>query len=265
MKLLSWNIYAGGYKDYEVYNRKPEKLDLIVKAIKEADADFVSLVDVNGWNRVFSNEELSRIFEYKHVFQVTIISGCEIGITVMTNLELISFEKLLVSDRYCVKSRVKAGGKVIDVISMYLDNRDGKARLEQIRNILTKADSDIPTILCGDLNTIRKGELNWLMRLGINILGLNPIWSYDAGVVNGMVKDRIIELLESSGFIDGDISRQKTIPSRTTIKGMFGPFLRLDYMFGNKHINVKKFEVIRNKLIDHISDHYPIIVEIEVE
>ena len=76
-----------------------------------------------------------------------------------------------------------------------------------------------------------------------------------------MRRGEVTELIKMNGFRDADPKGQKTVPTKLSpIK--IPPVLRLDYVF-YKNIKVNNFEVLKGKEFDYLSDHYPILAEIE--
>src|SRR3989344_9382878 len=92
IKILSWNILSGGFKDYGSPEKRPERIDNLASVIKELKPDIVSLVDTHRWTEVFSPAELKNIFEYPYIHMVKlddprlITKGHDNGIAVFSQI-----------------------------------------------------------------------------------------------------------------------------------------------------------------------------------
>ncbi|HEX8923748.1 MAG TPA: endonuclease/exonuclease/phosphatase family protein [Patescibacteria group bacterium] len=266
MKILSYNILAGGFKDYGSHADKPEKLDLMVKIISSVRADLVSLVDTFRWSEVFGEDELKRLFGYKKVIMYPLNRTmedvkCKSEIAVMTNLEA-KFEPIALVDRNAIKIPIINGKEETDFFTVYLNPKNEKKRIEEVEELMKYTDINKATIIGGDLNAIKKGEFKGWERLAVRVAGILPNYRAHLKTVTDMEKAQTIALLEKYGWIDSDLQHQATIPSKIVAAGLVKPFLRLDYFFHSPQIKVKRFEVLKGKDYDKLSDHYPILMEV---
>jgi len=97
MKIASYNIMSGGFNDYNFNSLKPQRLDLLKKAIKEIDADFIGLIDTFKWKDIFRQQDLKKLFNYKKVFHINMDDvrvDKKIGLTVLTNFLNVKFKKV---------------------------------------------------------------------------------------------------------------------------------------------------------------------------
>jgi endonuclease/exonuclease/phosphatase family metal-dependent hydrolase len=272
MKIVSYNVLQGGFRKYGSKEKYPEKMDKIVGAVKAIRADFVSLVDVFRWHEIFSSEEIGKMFGYKNVYQISLEDTIkskyrnEFGITVMTNLEVKSFEKCWLDTRNCIKTTLVYDDQEIEIFSVYLNNRAEDIRIDQTKKLLKLANINKPTIICGDLNAIKKGEVEGWAKVVVWMAGwLRPKWRREKKIVWDMMRGEVIGMMEKAGWIDSDKKAERTIPSGIDIKGIFGPFLRLDYIFYSDKLKLIKFEVVKGGVYEETSDHYPIVGEFDTK
>ena len=151
--------------------------------------------------------------------------------------------------RCAIISRIKIGNDAIMVVNTHLDVYDGsgKTRYRQIQHIIKLLDdifASYPTILMGDLNTLRYDdytaqERKWLAENNRN----NPL------------DFRVVELLEKAGFRDPFSSQRESIKYSTWSAR------RVDYQF------VRNIDLRRIKTYAYFSaasDHIPLIIDLMI-
>ena len=260
MKILSYNIMSGGFSDYGDMSKKPQRLDLLRKIITEQKPDFVSLIDTYRWTEVFNIDELQKIFGYKNIFMVKldderlIKKGHDNGITVMTNLDVLNFIQIRLFNRNAIKTTVNFKDKKIDIFSIYLDDMSEDTRLKQVESLFGFIDKT-PTIFMGDLNTIDGDDKTILPILGNSL----------DGVFREMSRGEVIKFIRNNDFMDTNLERTKTVPTKLFPIKISEPIARLDYIFYRGDFKVKSFDVLRGDLFDKMSDHFPVRVSLETD
>ncbi len=248
---------SGGFSDYGDMAKMPQRIDLLKEILDRQKADFVSLIDTYRWTDVFTREDLQKMFGYKNVFMVKlnderlIKKGHDNGITVMTNLEVSSFSEVRLFNRNAIKTELNVDGRKVDIFSIYLDDVSEDTRLEQVRSLFGLMSSN-PTVFMGDLNTMDGDDKTKLPILG-NILDV---------VFREMSRGEVIKLIKENGFIDTNLVRMKTVPTKLFPIKTDGPLARLDYIFYRGNIECKNFEVLSREMFEKMSDHFPIRVDI---
>lgn len=243
MNILSYNIRQGGFDSYNSKSVWPEKMVKLIKTVKEINADVVSLVDTFRWTELFTKEKLKDLFGFENIYQIDIDDksiGISTGLTVMTNLKVKKFEIVKIYNRNIVKTSLEN----IDIFTVYLSHKNENTRVKQVTSLLKQTNSKRPTVLIGDFNTIDKKDV---VIPGLEIL--NPL-------ITEMKKRVVTEIIKKRGFIDADVKKRNTAPT------IIMPVLRVDYAFV-KNVKVLNFKVLRDKVFDNLSDHYPIMLEIE--
>jgi len=258
MKVLSYNIMSGGFKDYNDMSSVPERLEMLKEIIKKEKADFVSLVDTHRWTEVYTPDDLKNIFGYKNAFLVKldderlIKKGHDNGITVLTNLEVKSFEKIRLFNRNAIKTEIIFDGREADVFSVYLDDMSEDTRLEQIKSLFSLINKNKATVFMGDLNSLDKSDESII-----------PSINFDLDkVLKDMGRGEVIKFIKGNGFIDTNMDKLKTAPTKLFPIKVDKPILRLDYIFHNQFLEAKNFEVLNGEIFNKTSDHFPIEVEL---
>lgn len=269
-QLAEWNIQCGGFDGYDPKPEAPRYLSEIQAGIKRLHAPFISLIDTYRWDQLYTPTDLQNMFGYTHAYCINLEDdrlkrlGHNNGITVLSNLDVEHFETIRIETRNAVKTTLKVNGGPLDILSVYLDDVREKTRLEQMRALLWQVTLNRKTIIMGDFNCISDRDVTIVQKtLESEIQRLpqeqkNRFYS----VKEKLVHRGAIRFLEAKGFVDAAKKRQPTTPTHK-ISPMFFPFLRLDYAFYTPDIAVASTRVIRNKLFDQTSDHFPLVLEID--
>ena len=262
MKLLSWNIASGGFKNYSYDLQTPERLSNIIDVVKNSHADFVSLIDTFRWDTYFTTKELSKLFGYTHVFCINLNDerliqlGHNNGITVLTNLDNPLFSTIQIAGRNVVKTHF-GNDMDIDIFSVYLDDLSENTRLEQISALEMEVTNPHRTIITGDLNTIANEDVKKTKVLLKGFFDNFPqLQEKLLPQIEDMMRGEVVEKIKGIGMKNASDKFNPTIPTPL----MFGKqeaFLRLDYVFLGEGIEASDFKVIKNNLTDIASDHYP--------
>jgi len=267
MEILSYNIMSGGFNDYDSLSKTPERLDLLVKTIKNINADFVSLVDTHRWTEIFSKDDLKNIFGYKNVYSVKLEDdrleaiGRDNGVTVLTRLPVEKFEAVRLFNRNAIKTTLDG----MDIFTTYLDDLNEDTRLRQIDSLLNQVVLGVPTIITGDLNAIDEFDLLKTGKI-IDELFIQHPEASDLGIIlRGMMRGEVTRKIRENGFIDVGKDKGNTFPSKLFPIKIKEPITRFDYGFCTPDIKVESFEVLKGVEFDQLSDHFPIKMGVSVK
>lgn len=266
MEILSYNIMSGGFNDYDSLSKTPERLDLLMKTIKNINADFVSLVDTHRWTEIFSEDDLKNIFGYENVYSVKLederlkVIGRDNGVTVLTRLPVEKFEAVRLFNRNAIKTTVNG----IDVFTTYLDDLNEDTRLQQIDSLLSQVTLGVPTIITGDLNTIDELDLleadGKIKELFIQHPEARPLEI----TLKGMLRGEVTRKIRENGFVDMGKGKGNTFPTKLFPIQIGKPMARFDYGFCTLNIKVENFEVLKGVEFDQLSDHFPIKMRVRL-
>src|SRR3989344_7755132 len=261
IKILSWNILSGGFKDYGSPEKRPERIDGLASVIKELKPDIVSLVDTHRWTDIFTVTQLKQIFGYPFVQPIKLDDerligiGHDNGVTVFSQIAGTEMQTIWLATRNAIKTKV--GG--IDIFTIYLDDVNEDTRIKQIKAVLELVDIYTPTIITGDLNTFDRGDLEQTNKQ-LEVLGYKfpgPMKSMKRSL-NEMKRGEVTKILVNAGFIDMGKGKGNTVPAKLFPLPVNDPVLRLDYAFGNNLIKLEEFKVLTDEKYGNLSDHYPI-------
>ena len=260
---------SGGFNDYNYTDQKPQRLNLIKQVVKETKPDIVSFIDTFRWHELYTNKQIAKLFGYQQACCISLDDnrlkkiGHDNGITVIANVDDISFETVRLKTRNAIKTTIKENKKEFTLYSFYLDDLKEDTRLEQVKSIEKELSVDSPQLIMGDLNTISPKESEKTKEIIKKLLTKRPELKELEKQVNDMARGEVIKYLINLGFKDASKQSKPTFP---TSLSPFGDKLmgRLDYCL-YKNLNIIHFEVLRGELYEKTSDHYPIMIEIEID
>ncbi len=266
---------SGGFDNYNHNSLKPQRLNLLKKAIKEIDADFIGLIDTFKWKDIFRQQDLKKLFNYKKTFHINMDDvrvNKKIGLTVLTNFLNVKFKKVRLTTRNCIQAELKFSHKTLDIFTIYLDDLSEDARLEQIQTLLNNINSR-PAIIMGDFNAIHPKDIKQNKDNIKKFLKINPDFkkrkdfnSYFKPSFNNMLRAEVITFILAKGLLDARgknlKDRQPTAFTSLSDLGENGPILTIDHIFCTSEIKTKKFKNYKKNIFKRASDHYPISVEI---
>lgn len=269
MKIASYNISSGGFNSYNYESPVPERLELLKKAINVINADFIGLIDTFRWDSLYSNNELTRIFGYKKAYCINLNDerlkkkGHNNGITVLTNLAVENFETISLETRDAIKTSIQINNNRVDIFTVYLDDLNEDTRIAQIKALLQQVKQDNPTIVMGDLNILNHNEAIRITPLINKFFAKQPLLSESLKpALEELKRAEVTKILEKSRFQDADKTGFPTWPSKLFPIKIESAFLRLDYAFHTKGIQISNFNILKDSVFDQSSDHYPIVFEI---
>lgn len=266
MKIASYNIFAGGFASYADTNKYPKRLSKIAEAVKTINADIIGLIETYKWDGLFNNEELVDLFGYEKVYSQPLGDpllheryGYDTGITVLSRIPETRFESVRIHNRTIVKTVIPYHSGELDIYITYLDNLQETVRMKQVQSLLKQMDKSNPIVIMGDLNTFSGYDIPTHIAAGVNLLtqtlGVKdlPIES-----INKLRKSGVSDYLVSNGFTDANTQNVPTAPTDMVDKKILPPFLNLDRVFYNGKIYISNFTVVKGKLFEETSDHYPV-------
>ena len=262
IKILNYNISNGFHTLNEPYILEKNRIKLCQKIIKEENPDILCLTEAcfaapNPFN---IKMDYQKLFGYKHVFFVSrkrqwgnmILSRYPLGCAFSnSNATFIGLN---------AEFRFKDKPLFIDVIHPSPQIRDAE-RIKNISQMLNKEKLTGNYILTGDFNSL-SNEDNYHNQEIKDYLGKIVL---KQETLRALLDKKFIKFLLKQGLKDVMKKHDDsfTIPTdyMDTVKGC--P-LRLDYFFVSKKVKILNARVIKNPITEHASDHYPLVMEIEI-
>ncbi len=257
MKILFLNIFEGCL-EVARFNR-------IINFVKAQNLDLVGLSELNEW----SADNFSKVKEFKKRIAMPFVSFCKTSsgfdLAIFSKYKLQN-EKLITDNFHHGAIKVEIPEKNITLIVTHLSYKNEDERLQEVE--ILKPFFKERTILIGDLNS------------------LSPIDSYNEEEIIPEMKKRqntkfgvdklrreVISELMKQRLVDGVKKFSKNFEYSTPTpsapeKEKFIHFipLRMDYIFVSKDLEKKliKAGIIRNSETDNLSDHYPVVAELDL-
>jgi endonuclease/exonuclease/phosphatase family metal-dependent hydrolase len=262
LKIMEYNISNGFHTLNEPYILEKNRVKLAQQIIKKENPDILCLTEAcfaapNPFN---IRMEYQKIFGYKHAFFAS--RRRQWGNMILSRFPIDCAFSNTNSPFAGLSASLIINGKTlfVDVIHPSPQIRD-KERIENIKRMLDKDKLDGNYILAGDFNSLSHEDA----------YDNQEIKEYLGKIVRkketlaALLDKKFIKFLLKQGLIDvmKKYDDSFTIPTDyiDTIKDC--P-LRLDYFFVSKKIKVINARVIKNLSTEHASDHYPIVLEIEI-
>jgi endonuclease/exonuclease/phosphatase family metal-dependent hydrolase len=277
LRMMSWNIRAGGFDKYKSASKRPERENEIQTVItnqrakKEIDA--LSLVDIYRWNEVYGGEAgiaahlgyAAARYTSLHDKRLGEDGANGIGVAFATNKKIGQSTVLDLGTRCALGVILDEGKYGLQVATAYLsdtgENGDGEEiRTNEVRALHGELEPDIPTIITGDLNGLRRNIRGGRLRHQVadlavrGAVALLPTSSAVMQAIEGMNQREAIPLLQSYGYHDGDPLKQPTAPAHF-------PVLGIDYAFHNSGVAIDHFERGGIREVGNASDHLHIMYE----
>jgi endonuclease/exonuclease/phosphatase family metal-dependent hydrolase len=266
MKIASYNIMSGGFVDYSYDTSIPERLSDIQKVVKEINADVIGLIDTFRWDKTFSEQNLRDLFGYEYILRsnlnderLTADGGESIGLVLMSTQPWKTYSVVRLYTRDALKATLEVNNKEVTFFLAYLDDLQEDVRLKQAEALLSCISNVESTVVMGDLNTFAPTDLSTVANDIKVFYDNNPgIETKFGPVLTQMQQAKVVSLLEAHDLIDIGRESGPTIPSTLFPAVVSKPFLRVDYCFSGRQINVSDFHVHITDTTQVASDHFPI-------
>lgn len=258
MKVMYINLFEG-CQEKERFNR-------VISFIKNKNPDFLGLSELNEWDK--NNFAKLKEFQSKIGLHNVIFCASNQGY----HLALFSkyqIENSIVQNKGfntgIIKVISSVGKKRISIILTHLNARNEDLRLKEVNIIKKHFNPEENVILMGDLNSLspldtydERKLLDKLKKIGLKKFGSRSL------------KKEVIKKLTKMGLIDAvkkfSNSFEYSVPTTYNKDEAHFAKLRLDYIFVTKSLSslLKDARIIRNKETNRLSDHFPIIAEIDL-
>jgi len=254
MKLLSYNIFDGAANTFQK----------IIKVVQDAKPDYVTLNEANSFARDNKRllKDFARICDFSY-FDIALSGEFDYHVAVFSRYPLKNVVKLQPLARACLIAQVGTPLGEISIASLHLTPLTEDDRHPEIDLIVKAQEGSENRILMGDMNS------------------LSPHDNYDSGMIyefdeaqkrkfvrNSRLRFDAIKKIEGVGYFDASVltkrNQEHTVPTLIS-PNMMIPSMRLDYIFVTKGLksSIRDYSVIKNKLTDSASDHYPVLVNLK--
>ena len=180
-----------------------------------------------------------------------------IGITVMTNLDVETFRIVRAHNRNYIETKLNG----LYIYTCYLDDLSEDVRILEIKSLLNQINT--PAVIHGDLNTFTKDDLHKFSATKNKFIQNNQeLYSKLKPITDEMERCEVVKIIAEKGFIDADRDVNATLPTTLFHAKVTKPFVRVDYIFHTKEIQIDNLVVPNSEIINKVSDHFPVIANI---
>jgi len=262
VKIMTYNILNGFHTIKEPYKLEKNRMEAVKRIVKKENPDILCLTEAcfacpNQFN---IKVDYQKLFKFKHVYASSRKS--QWGNMILSKYPLDKVYPVTDERFICIRSKFIINGKnlYVDIIHPSPRLRE-KEVIKYLRPILK--DPKKHYILTGDFNALSDQDdydINKLKAVIKKIEGEN----YE-NAIKSVLDMKLIPWLRKQNLMDvmKKFGGGFTIPTDLLDKTKESP-ARLDYFFASKKINTKSAKVIRGKDAEIGSDHYPIVINIEI-
>lgn len=257
MKLMTYNILNGGENG----------LDSVIEAVNGERPDYLTINEANTF--AADNNKILRDFATKTGFpyyELALSGELDYHVAVFSKYPLKQVQKLQPLMRACVISVIEAEFGEISVASLHLTPYTEDLRHPEIDLIIDSQSKFKNKILMGDMNSLSPDDdYDPDMIKNFNEMQLRKF------TTDGKLRfDAIGKILEH-GYVDSALklgkNKEWTAPTTDINEYSAHSNMRLDYIFISETLTpyLKNYSVVRNELTEKASDHYPVVIELEIE
>ena len=251
MKFMTYNILNGGL------NRLP----LIIKIIKKENPDYVTFNEANTFsqnkNKILKN--IAKKLDFPH-YDIALSGEYDYHVAVLSKYPLKNIVKLKPLMRACLISQVDTKLGEVSIASLHLTPYTEDLRHPEIDLILKYQKKYKNRILTGDMNSLAKHDkYNPKMIKNFNEIQTKKF------TTDGKFRFDAINKIISKKYLDTALLLKKnneyTAPTSINEYSAHSN-MRLDYFFISETLkpHLKNYQVIKNKVTNSASDHYPITI-----
>ncbi|MDP3881823.1 MAG: endonuclease/exonuclease/phosphatase family protein [Nanoarchaeota archaeon] len=274
MKVIAYNILTGLCNKGKNgdYHKNSKREILVKEVIKKENADIVILSEVCFLrkNKSAVLQNYKKIFGYAYWFGATDNYFAEIdwGVGVLSKFPIVKAYDYNTKHSRFVRVLIKIKNKIITIDAVHPDQYHNEHQRAQWFKTVIRDRKD-PYIIAGDFNAFSpqdKYDKNDL------IAGFETYYkteeAYKAkSVVEDILQGKAIKTLIKAGLADTFKVKNKNFDYtfHTSLIGNNTDLSRLDYIFCSKDFKIIDAGIIKNKLTEQASDHYPVYAILELK
>ncbi|MFC1687213.1 endonuclease/exonuclease/phosphatase family protein [Patescibacteria group bacterium] len=248
---------------YNILNGAVETLPQIIEVVKKESPDFLMLNEANTFAK--NNNALLKEFAVKTgfpYFKISLSGEGDWHIAVFSKYPLKNIYMLKPLARACIIATIESIYGPISIASLHLTPYTEDLRQPEIESIIAYQKPFSHKILMGDMNSLSRND-----GYKDNIIKDFDEIRIRKFTTNGKLRFDIIDKILKAGYHDTAQLLEKnidtTVPTLSKVGTKHSP-MRLDYIFLSKSLLpfLQSYKVIKNKITNLASDHYPVVVEL---
>jgi endonuclease/exonuclease/phosphatase family metal-dependent hydrolase len=221
------------------------------------------LQEANGWDEGYPNRLEAVAAETGLTSYVYGDSNTQYKLATLSNVPILHSEVYVENFWHsAVRTVIPYGGGMIDQWNLHLDPGGEDSRLEEITYAVPLFHQAEDVLAVGDFNSL--STFDWYPDDLADKLLLEGITKFG---VDELRRD-VTNYLASQGLFDVAVvqgNTETTVPTPANKDKYHAAAMRLDYMFATHNMlqYVRDIRVIKNRLTDRISDHYPVVATLK--
>lgn len=265
LRIISYNIFVGMHLDTAA--GKPA----FVNWLQEMQPDILALQEVTGFTQA-SLETLAR--QYGHPYAVLLVEGEKYPVAITSRYPIVNVQKVSDNmDRGFIIARIGN----MNVVCLHFTPFDYRKRREEADLLLAyiKAQpSRQQWIVMGDFNTVSPADSAHYRdgRMVANYRAYEKRYAPIKKLADGKLDYTVIGKLLDNGFTDAVRMKArafvKTVhPKRFEPRSGTDVSSRIDFIFVSKDLvkHITAARVLMDDFTDHYSDHYPVLLDLNVK
>ena len=276
IKIICYNILTGFYDD----KRKGKKGKFVhniqrqraaKELIEKENPDILILTEICWLKKNFLKikQNYKKIFDYKYrIFGSDVpFENVDWGVGILSRFPIIKSEDYTTKHSRFVRALIKIKNKTVMIDAVHPDPYHNEhQRMQWFKTVIR--DRKDPYILGGDFNAFSKSD-NYNKRKLIEVFSgiYKPEEKYKAkNLVNDILTGKTINFLLKSNLVDTFKVKNKKFDSTFPTKFLKSKSFphRIDYIFCSNDLKVLNSGIIKNRLTEKASDHYPIYAILEI-
>lgn len=256
---MEYNILHGFHSVESPFEHEKERQDQVIKIVKEKNPDILILTEA-CYGKKFMDVfvDYKKLFNFPYYYHAN--KDHEHGVSVLSKYPLSDSQNFSFGKVHFVRSKINLEKKIINLDVVHPHPSLSEEEKERFIGGVLR-DFKTPYILVGDLNVCSFKD-NYSKKEMIE--GFSKISKYAEKIVSNLLSFETTKKIESFKLIDTYKKIHKkednvnfTVPTDLLSKDK-STGMRCDFIFCSKNFQVIESEIIKNKLTESASDHYPI-------
>lgn len=265
LKIISYNVYVGMNAD------KSEGKKDFTNWFKLQDADIIALQEVSGFTQT-SLEKFAR--SYGHPYAVLLIEGEKYPVAFTSKYPITNVKKVTDNmDRGFIQATIKGQTFIVLHFSPF-DYQTRRNEVDLLLGTIQNSPDIKNWVIMGDFNSFSPVDSSAYAdgRLIANLKKYEEKYTPYRKLIDNKIDYYVINRMNESGFVDAlklfHKDFVKTVhPKKFEPVGLPDVPTRIDFVFVSKGLkkNVKNAQVLVDEFTDSHSDHYPMMIELQLK
>ncbi len=265
IKIIEYNLLNGFFdrNKENILLPNEERKKAAQKIIKRENPDILVLTEADHTKNKKFSQDYKKIFNYPYGFFVSKkLPHRDFGIGLLSKFPIFEKTKFLSLKSRWIKTSLKIGNKIINIDVIHPNPHNTPQEKESLFKDLIKRKEN-PFIVAGDFNAISPKDNYNENELLKNFSRKLKDKQKAKKIVEEILKAKTIKFLLKQDLIDTykEKNKKKDYSYHTKLSG--NNLMRIDYIFCSKEFKVLSSGIIKNRLTEIASDHYPIFAELE--